>query len=346
MAFTIPYKQHNYMGEFANVAGALGFIQAVGFDSVGDGSGTAQAGMLYYNTTSNSMLAYNGTAWVELGVSDHGALSGLADDDHTQYILVVATPSSGTDAANKAYVDALVSGLSWQNPVLDKDLTAPPGSPTLGDRYIVGASATGDWATHDEKIAEYNGSGWDFSVPSEGFACWVEDEDLFYVYNNANDWAVFSSVVNHNTLAGLQGGTSNEYYHLTSAEHTEITAFFAATDISGAEAETLTDGSDASTLHIHDDRYFTETELGSTTASSEGASLIGTDTKTNLNNATDVEAALTHLESLNPQANLSGTGSPNLSGGTAGNIGDRYIDTTYDILWFNTDGTATGWATA
>jgi hypothetical protein len=315
MAFTIPYKQHNYMGEFANDAGALGFIQAVGFDSVGDGSGTAQAGMLYYNTTSNSMLAYNGTAWVELGVSDHGALSGLADDDHTQYILVdgtraftgnqsmgsnkltslaaatasgdalsygqtganlngldvnsqvitsVATPSSGTDAANKAYVDALVSGLSWQNPVLDKDLTAPPGSPTLGDRYIVGASATGDWATHDEKIAEYNGSGWDFSVPSEGFACWVEDEDLFYVYNNANDWAVFSSVVNHNTLAGLQGGTSNEYYHLTSAEHTEITAFFAATDISGAEAETLTDGSDASTLHIHDDRYFTETELGST----------------------------------------------------------------------------------
>lgn len=33
------------------------------------------------------------------------------------------------------------------------------------------------------------------------------------------------------------------------------------TDITAAEAETLTDGSDASALHIHDNRYYTETEL-------------------------------------------------------------------------------------
>lgn len=34
-----------------------------------------------------------------------------------------------------------------------KTLTAPPGSPTNGDRYIVGAGATGAWATHDNAIA-------------------------------------------------------------------------------------------------------------------------------------------------------------------------------------------------
>ena len=56
----------------------------------------------------------------------------------------------------------------------------------------------------------------------------------------------------HNSTTGHQGGTSNEYYHLTSAQHAETTTFFGATDITGAEAETLTDGSDADALHAHD----------------------------------------------------------------------------------------------
>ena len=55
----------------------------------------------------------------------------------------------------------------------------------------------------------------------------------------------------HRDLQDLQGGTTAEYYHLTSAQHTETTAFFAATNITGAEAETLTDGSVADSLHDH-----------------------------------------------------------------------------------------------
>lgn len=61
---------------------------------------------------------------------DHGSISGLADDDHTQYIRVdgtraftgdqsmgsnkitnLAAPSASTDATNKAYVDAVATGL-------------------------------------------------------------------------------------------------------------------------------------------------------------------------------------------------------------------------------------------
>lgn len=59
------------------------------------------------------------------------------------------------------------------------------------------------------------------------------------------------AVVDHSDLAGLQGGTPGEFYHLTSAEHTEVTGFFDGTDITDAEAETLTDGSDADSLHSH-----------------------------------------------------------------------------------------------
>ena len=56
----------------------------------------------------------------------------------------------------------------------------------------------------------------------------------------------------HRDLQDLQGGTTDEYYHFTSAQHTESTGFFAATNITGAEAETLTDGSNADSLHTHD----------------------------------------------------------------------------------------------
>ena len=52
------------------------------------------------------VLVYNGANWVNgdaaAGVIDHGALTGLADDDHTQYLLVGGTRSvSGTPTFTK-----------------------------------------------------------------------------------------------------------------------------------------------------------------------------------------------------------------------------------------------------
>jgi len=78
-----------------------------------------------------------------------------------------------------------ISGLDWQNSVIDKDLTAPPGSPSVGDRYIVATGATGAWSGHDDDIAEWTGSAWSFATPNEGWTVWVEDEDLIYVYDGA-----------------------------------------------------------------------------------------------------------------------------------------------------------------
>ena len=47
----------------------------------------------------------------------------------------------------------------------------------------------------------------------------------------------------HNNLIGLQGGISGEYYHLSQTQHDSLT------------------GSGVSTLHTHDDRYYTESEI-------------------------------------------------------------------------------------
>ena len=52
-----------------------------------------------------------------------------------------------------------------------------------------------------------------------------------------------TTVAVHNDLSGLQGGTTDEYYHLTSDQRTD-----------------LTDSGDCS-IHKHDDRYYTESEV-------------------------------------------------------------------------------------
>lgn len=137
------------------------------------------------------------------------------------------------------YVDQFSVGLDWQDSVLDKDLNAPPTSPADGDRYLVSypaAQATGDWTGHDNELAQYNGSSWDYTPVSEGMAMWIEDEDTVYTYNGTA-WVKMSSTQQHNNSAGLQGGNgTDEFYHLTDAEHTAITGtktantFFAAPD--------------------------------------------------------------------------------------------------------------------
>ena len=76
---------------------------------------------------------------------------------------------------------------SWQEPVLDKDLNATPSAPSKGDRYIVasGVSSGDDWAGHENDIAWYDGSVWQFDTPSEGWQCYVLDEDRNYKFNGS-----------------------------------------------------------------------------------------------------------------------------------------------------------------
>ncbi len=80
-------------------------------------------------------------------------------------------------------LDALV-----QLMVLDKDLSAPPGSPAEGARYIVGSSPTGAWSGQAGRIAAYQDAAWAFHPPREGWAAWVADEDKLYVWSGTA-WA-------------------------------------------------------------------------------------------------------------------------------------------------------------
>lgn len=79
---------------------------------------------------------------------------------------------------------------SWQKPVLDI-LSTPPGSPSKGDRYIVGGSATGAWENEDDNVAEYDGATWIFDEPSSGWFVVNLDDDKLYKFTT--EWQEFES---------------------------------------------------------------------------------------------------------------------------------------------------------
>lgn len=143
---------------------------------------------------------------------DHGTLAGLTDDDHAQYSRADGTrsftapvggvtPTAGAHLATKAYTDALVQGVEWAKSVADRDLTAPPGGPTTGDRYIVATGGTGAWAGHDLSIAEWDGSAWAFTVPTIGTTVAVDDE-LRSVRWSGSAWDFLESFLSHQALVG------------------------------------------------------------------------------------------------------------------------------------------------
>lgn len=77
-----------------------------------------------------------------------------------------------------------------QPEVLSVALTAPPGSPVNGDRYIVATGGTGLWATHDKAIAVWTtddpaapSGKWEFYTPLHGWMAFNQANDVLYIYS-------------------------------------------------------------------------------------------------------------------------------------------------------------------
>lgn len=134
-----------------------------------------------------------------------------------------------------AILDQLV-----QARVLDKDLSAPPGSPVDGAAYIVGPSPTGTWAGSANKLAYWRSASgaWRFLTPVAGWQVWVTDENKQYRYSGSAWAEVVDPTLT--ALAGLATGADQLPY----STGTDV---FAQTPLTSF-ARTLLDDADAATV--------------------------------------------------------------------------------------------------
>lgn len=92
-------------------------------------------------------------------------LSGDLNMTNSATVTGLPIPVNPSDATPKSFVESLVLGTPWQSvqvlECIDDSLSTPPGSPTEGDSYIVGATPSGDWSTYSQgDLVQYVGSAW------------------------------------------------------------------------------------------------------------------------------------------------------------------------------------------
>jgi hypothetical protein len=86
--------------------------------------------------------------------------------------------------------------------VIARTLAAAPATPAEGDRYLVAAGATGDWAGHGGDLAAWQNGAWVFATPQTGWRMWVAAEDKLLVLT-ATGWRDANAVTDLQNLASL-----------------------------------------------------------------------------------------------------------------------------------------------
>jgi hypothetical protein len=126
-------------------------------------------------------------------ITFNGRLFARDDTDTT-------TPNDGvtcivTSGGIRFKSDSLGQGAIVRRYAVLDIMSAPPGSPVVGNAYLIGMGATGAWATHDKKITSWTSAGWKFIVPKTYDEAHVADELQIYHYNGSSVWVVGTSAI-------------------------------------------------------------------------------------------------------------------------------------------------------
>ena len=164
--------------------------------------------------------------------------------------------------------------------VVSQVLTAPPGSPVDGDRYIVASGATGLWTGWDLNVAFWIDGAWVRLIPRPGWVAYSVADAGFYSWTGAA-WATFGG-------GGGGGGPTfpdNTFGVTGSADATKI-ARFEVDGFTTATTRTFTLPNTSSTLAV---LAATQTFTGTTTFSgtfdvSAATASLGTSTGTSTAN--------------------------------------------------------------
>ena len=139
----------------------------------------------------------------------------MSSTPHLALPLIAAAQAQKHVTHNEALaaLDALV-----QLAVKERNRTATPAAPEEGDRFLVGANATGAFAGHEGQIALFDLGTWRFFTPRPGWRAYVEAEDLVVVFDG-DEWKNFGAVPDeiHN-LQRLGIGTTADALNRLSAK--------------------------------------------------------------------------------------------------------------------------------
>ncbi len=69
--------------------------------------------------------------------------------------------------------------------VISAGITAPPGGPAEGDRYIVASGASEAWTGWDASVAQFSGGAWQRLIPQTGWLAWNEANGAVLVWTGS-----------------------------------------------------------------------------------------------------------------------------------------------------------------
>lgn len=96
---------------------------------------------------------------------------------------------------------ALIDGL-LQMAVISRGLNTPPATINDGNRYLIGAAPTGDWAGQPNVIAFRVAGQWLFLTPLAGWVIWIVAEKLLLIFDGIG-WAPPPVPTTISNLVGL-----------------------------------------------------------------------------------------------------------------------------------------------
>jgi hypothetical protein len=94
--------------------------------------------------------------------------------------------------------------------VLSMTLSSAPGSPSIGDAYLIPSGATGIWATNTGKIAEWTGSSWSYLTPPDGHGISLTDGRVFERVSGSYVEKLALDAQSGKWNYAVAGGTANE----------------------------------------------------------------------------------------------------------------------------------------
>jgi len=116
-------------------------------------------------------------------------------------VTVALAPVADSELANKKYVDDSISGVGVIHEEVLDFLANPPAT-TLGDRYVIIATATGAWTGLEDQIAEGTGGGWNFTVPALNDRVFRANNTTLYQYNGT-DWVIIINGIDFDTISPI-----------------------------------------------------------------------------------------------------------------------------------------------